>query len=82
LRLHGKDGGVEALKVAGLKDALAFDGVLDFGDAEEVVGFSEGGGDGLLDEQIEAGFEQRRGYGVVMDGRNRNGGGVDVEVGG
>jgi len=79
LRLHRQHGGVEALKMAGLQDAFFLAG---FDDAEEVVGFSEGGGERLFDEQVEARLKQRRGYRVVVNGGDGDGGGVDLEVGG
>jgi len=77
LWLDGEDGGVEALKMAGLEDAAAL-----FSASDQVVGFSESGGERLFDEQVDAGFEQGRGYGVVVDGGNGDGGGVEMEVGG
>jgi hypothetical protein len=75
--LDGENGGVEAFKVAGLQDALAF-----FSTGDQVIGFGEGGGEGFFDEQVHAGVEQRRGNGVVVDGGNGDGGGVDLEIGG
>jgi len=65
--------------MAGLQDAFFLAG---FDDAEEVVGFSEGGGERLFDEQVEARLKQRRGYRVVVNGGDGDGGGVDLEVGG
>ena len=47
------DGGIEALQMSDLKNApMAFGGV------DQAVGFCEGGGDGLFDENIDTGFEQ------------------------
>ncbi|HKF47564.1 MAG TPA: hypothetical protein VKB38_09425 [Terracidiphilus sp.] len=46
-RLDGEDGGVEALEVADLEDAVCAGGA-----GDEVVGFSEGGGDGFFDEDV------------------------------
>jgi len=75
LGLDGENGGVEALEVAGLEDFFLFPC-----QGNEVVGFSEGGGKRLFDEQVEPGMEQRGGYRVVMDGGNGDGGGVETEV--
>jgi hypothetical protein len=63
--------------MAGLEDAVGALGAND-----EAVGFSEGCGQGLFDQQVEAGIEQRGGYVVVMDGGNGNAGRVDFDVGG
>ena len=75
--LDGEDGGIETLQMAGLEDAVAIRG-----SGKQVVGFGQRCGEGLFDQQVEAGFEQRRGYGVVMDGGNGNSGGVEAEIGG
>jgi hypothetical protein len=73
--LDGKDGGVEALEVAGLQDATAF-----VGSADEVVGLGESGDEWLFDEQVEAGIEEGRGYRVVMDCGNGDGGRMKAEI--
>jgi hypothetical protein len=75
-RLDGEDGGVEALEMAGLENAVFF-----FGPADEVVGLSKAGGEGFFDEQVEAGLEQGGGDGVVMDGGYGHAGGLGVEIG-
>ena len=54
LGLDGKDGGVEALEMAGLQNALAL-----FGAGDEVVGFRKAGGERLFDQQVEASIEQQ-----------------------
>jgi len=76
LGLDGENGGVEALKMAGLEDAAA-----PFSAGHQVVGFSECGGEGLFNEQVEAGIEQRRSDGVVVDGGNGYGRSVQMKVG-
>jgi hypothetical protein len=76
LGLDGEDGGVEALKVADLEDA-----VVPGGEGDEGVGFREGGGDGLFDEAVDAGLKKLRRGVVVMDGGNGDGGGVEAEIG-
>lgn len=74
------DGGVEALQVPDGEDAVAR-----LGEMDEVVGFGEGGGEGLLDEDVYstvlwAGEEEIFGDGGVVDGGDADGGGVEVEV--
>jgi hypothetical protein len=75
--LDGQDGGVEALQVAGLKDALAIAGFPD-----QVVGLREAGGEGLFDKQIEARIEQGGGDGMMMNGGNGHAGRVEMKIGG
>jgi hypothetical protein len=75
-RLDGEDGWVEALQVAGLEDEVAL-----IGKADEVVRVGEVGGEGLFDEEVDAGIKQGGGHGVVMDGGNGNCCGVDFEAG-
>jgi hypothetical protein len=77
LRLNGEDGGVEALEVTGLQDAGVFGGK-----SEEVVGLGEGCGQGLFDQEVEAGAEQGRGDGVVVNRGHGYGGRVNVKIGG
>jgi hypothetical protein len=74
--LDGEHGRVEALKVSGLQDAAAFGGASD-----EVVGLGEGGDQGLFDEQVEARVEEGRGYRMMVDGGNGDGGRVQAEIG-
>jgi hypothetical protein len=76
-RLDGDDGGVEALKVADLHDAIIF-----FCKSDDFIGLCKGCGQGLFDEQVEAAREQFAGHGVVMDGGHGNVGGLEVETGG
>jgi hypothetical protein len=76
LGLHGEHGGVEALEVSGLENALLL-----FGESDEIVGFGQRGGQGLFDEKIEARVEQRGGDRVVMDRGHGNTGGVEMKVG-
>ena len=75
-RLDGQDGGVEAFQVAGLQDPGS---ALRAG--YQVVGFVEGCGEGLLDQQIEAGIEEHSGDGAMLNGRHRDAGGVQAEIG-
>ncbi len=63
-RGKGGDGGVEALEVTDLDEAVVLTG-----EADEVVGLVQGGGDGLFDEQMQACLEEA-------------GGGVEVGRGG
>ena len=71
------DGGVEALEVTDGDDATA-----GTGDVENVIGFSESGGEGLLDEDVEVGEKELLGDGGVVDGGDADGCGVEGEVGG
>ncbi len=73
----GGDGGVEALEVADGDDAA-----VGLREGEDVVGLGEGGGEGLFDEDVEAGEEELIGDGGVMDGGDADGRGVEREVGG
>jgi hypothetical protein len=75
--LDGKDGGVEALEMAGLQDATAF-----FSAGDEIVSFRKAGGERLFNEEIESGVEQRGGHLVMMYGGHGDGCGVEVEIGG
>ena len=75
--LDGKDGGIEALEMAGLQDALAF---LRAGD--EIVGLRKAGGERLFDEEIESGIEQCRGHCMMMNRGHGDGCSVEVKVGG
>jgi hypothetical protein len=75
--LDSEDSGVEAFEVAGLEDAVAAVGA-----GDEVVGFSDGGGDRLFDQHVKAGIEQRGGNGMVMHGGDGDGGRVQFEIGG
>ena len=71
------DGGVEALEMADGDDA-----VLRLGDGEDVVGLREGGGEGLLDEDVDAGEEKLLRDRSVMAGGDADGRGVERQVGG
>ena len=75
--LDRKDGGIEALEMARLQDALAF---LSAGD--EVVGLRKAGGEGLFNQEVESSFEQSRGHGVMMHSGHGDGCGVEVQIGG
>ena len=77
LGFDGEDRWVEALEVAGLEDSAVL-----FGECDQVVGFGQRGGQGLFYEHVEAGFKQRRGYIVVVDGGDGDRGCVELEVGG
>lgn len=77
LGLDSEDGGVEALKMAGLEDAAAL-----FSASNQVVGLGECRGERFFDEKIDASIEQGRGDGVVVNGGNGDGGGVEMKVGG
>jgi hypothetical protein len=74
---NGENGGVKALKVAGLDDATGI-----FGTDDEVVGFGEICGQGFFDKQVDAGVEEQSGDGVMMDGGHGNAGCVEIQVGG
>jgi hypothetical protein len=76
-REGGADGGIEALEMTGLGDALALGG-----DAEEFIGFGERGGDGLFDEDVNAGFHEGAGDRQVEDGGHGDGRGLDFAVSG
>ena len=71
------DGGVEALKMADGDDAL-----VGASEIEDVIGLSEGCGEGFFDEEIEAGEEELLGDRGVMDGGDADGCGAEREVGG
>jgi hypothetical protein len=75
--LDGKDGGVEALEMAGLQNAPAF---LRAGD--EIVSFRKAGGERLFNQEIESGVEQSRGDLVMMYGGHGDGCGVELQIGG
>ena len=67
VRQKSLDGGVEALQMPDLENA-----VFRLGHGDEAVGFGEGAGDGLLDQDMEAGCEC-----VQRDGGVGAGGGAD-----
>jgi hypothetical protein len=81
LGLDGQHGGVEALKMAGLKDELLSGSTL-FGECNQLVGFSKRGGQRLFDQQVEAGLEQGGRDGVVMNGGDGDRGGIQLQIGG
>ena len=68
------DGGVEAFKVAGGKDAAEA-----FGLSDEQVSLKQGGGKRFFDEHVETGGEQLFSDRGVGDGGNADGGGVKAE---
>ncbi len=72
----GGDGGVEAFQMADGEDA-----VVGLSEGDEVVGFGEGGGEGLLDEDIEV-CKELFGDGGVVEGGDADGSCVEGEVGG
>ncbi len=76
LRLDGEDGGIEALQMAGLQNALALFRALD-----QIVGLGERGGQRLFDQQVEAGIEQSRSYLMMVHGGNGDAGGVQMQIG-
>ena len=47
------------------------------GEGEDAVGFGEGGGEGLFDEDVEAGVEKLLGDRGVVDGGDADGRGVE-----
>jgi hypothetical protein len=49
-------------------------------EGDEVVGFGEGGGEGLFDEEVEVGEQELLGDGGVMEGGDADGCGVEVEL--
>jgi hypothetical protein len=69
--LRGGHGGVEAFEVADLHDALMLGS-----EREDVVGFGEGGGEGLFDQAVDAGGEELGGDGGVVNGWNTEAGSV------
>ena len=72
----GGDGGVEALEVTDGDDA-----VKRAREVEDVIGFGEVGGEGLFDEEVEAGEKELLGDGGVVDGGDADGCGVEGEIG-
>jgi hypothetical protein len=64
-RERGANGGVETLQVTDLCDASGL-----AGHPNEFVRFTEGSGERLLDENVNAGFQQLAGDAEVMDGGN------------
>ncbi len=68
----GGDGGVEALEMADLHDAVVL-----LREGKNVVGLVEGGGEGFFDEGVDAGAEELGCDGGVVDGGDADGGGVD-----
>jgi hypothetical protein len=73
----GEDGGIEALEMAGLQDALTFLSAVD-----EIVGFRKAGGEWLFNQEIESGVEQSRGHGVMMHGGHGDSCSVEVQISG
>ena len=71
------NGGVEALEMADGDDAT-----LRLGESQDVVCLGEGGGEGLLDEDVEAGEKKLLRDRSVMAGGDADGCGVEREVGG
>ena len=69
------DGGVEALEVADGDDVLVC-----VREVEDAVGLGEGCGEGLFDEEVEAGEQELLGDGGVMDGGDADGCGVEGEM--
>lgn len=76
-RANCGDGGVEALEVADLEDALG-----GCGEGGELAGFVEGGGDGFFNQDIDASAEELLRDFEVEAGWNTDGGGVDGDVAG
>ena len=72
----GGDGGVKPLEVTGGEDAAEAIGV-----GDETVGFRQGGGERFLDEQVDAGRKELRGYGCVRDGGNTDSRSMQIEIG-
>jgi hypothetical protein len=73
----GGDGGVEALEVAGLDDAVVLR--CEFEDAIRV---GEAGREGFFDEKVYACGEEGLGCGGVVDGGDADGGGMERACGG
>ena len=73
----GGDRGIEALEMADGDDAA-----LCLGEREDVVCLGEGCGEGLFDEDVEAGEEKLLGDRCVMAGGDADGRGVEGQVGG
>jgi hypothetical protein len=72
--MDGEHGGVEALQVAYLEDAL-----MTRRELNQRVRFGERRGDRLFDENIDAGLEQCTGDGCVGAGGDADGGGVELD---
>ena len=72
---RGIDGRIEALEMPGSKDAAVA-----ARRRKQPIGFGERGGEGLFDEQIEAGLKQLAGDGGMRDGRHTNGRGMETEI--
>ena len=77
LRLDGQHRGVEAFQMSGLQDAFAF-----FRSLDQVVGFGEARGQGLLDQQVQARIQQRRGHRMMLHRGDGNRSRGQLEVGG
>jgi hypothetical protein len=69
----GGDGGVEALEVSGLDDAVVL-----CGEGEDAVGVGERGGEGFFDEEVYAGGDEGLGCGGVVDGGDADGRGMEL----
>jgi hypothetical protein len=76
LRLNRKNRWIEPFKVTGLENALVL-----VGDREQFICLCGSGGERLFDKQIESGLKQDRCDGMVLQGGNGNGSGVEIEVG-
>lgn len=74
-RASGSDGGIEALEMAGLEDAVVGGSGVD-----EMGGFGNAGGDGLFNEDVNACLEKSLRYGEMRGGGRANGGGVEGDV--
>jgi hypothetical protein len=75
--VHGEDGGVEALQVADLKDAL-----MTRGHSDKRVGFGQRRCDRLFDQDIDAGLEQCAGDCGVSAGGHAYRCGVKLDMAG
>jgi hypothetical protein len=71
----GKYRRIEALKVARLDDTTG-----SFGACDQVVGLGKICGQGLFDQQVNAGIEQSSSDGMMMDGGHCDAGGLNIEV--
>ena len=69
------DGGVEAFEMADGDDAL-----MGVGEIEDAVGFGEGSGEGLFDEEVEVGEQELLGDRGMVDGGDADGCGVEGEM--
>lgn len=72
---QGCDGGIEALEVAYLDEALVL-----VAELNELVSLGQGRGDGLFNQDVDAGSEERGGGGEMAGCGDADGGGMGLNV--